>query len=40
LTITTLTANRIVGTFSGTLIASGHSGGNLVVTGGTFDVTF
>ena len=40
LTITTLTTNRIVGTFSGTLIAAGHSGGNLVVTGGTFDVTF
>lgn len=40
LTITSLTANRIVGTFSGTLIAAGHSAGNLTVTGGTFDVTF
>ena len=40
LTITSLTANRIVGTFSGTLFPAGHSGGNLVVTGGAFDVTF
>jgi hypothetical protein len=40
LTITTLTANRIAGTFSGTLVPAGHSAGNLVVTGGTFDVTF
>ena len=40
LTITSLTANRIVGTFSGTLFPEGHSAGNLVVTTGTFDVTF
>jgi hypothetical protein len=40
LTITSLTANRIVGTFSGTLFPAGHSAGNLVVTNGTFDVTF
>jgi hypothetical protein len=40
LTITSLTANRIVGTFSGTLFPAGHSSGNLVVTSGTFDVTF
>ena len=40
LTITSLTANRIVGTFSGTLLPAGHSAGNLVVTSGTFDVTF
>lgn len=40
LTITSLAANRIVGTFSGNLAAAGHAGGNLVVTSGTFDVTF
>lgn len=40
LTITSLTANRIVGTFSGILSPAGHSAGNLTVTGGTFDVTF
>ena len=40
LAITSLTTNRIVGTFSGTLGPAGHSGGNLVVAGGTFDVTF
>ena len=40
LTITSLTTNRIVGTFSGTLSPAGHSAGNLVVTSGTFDVTF
>lgn len=40
LAITSLTANRIVGTFSGTLAPAGHSNGNLVVASGTFDVTF
>jgi hypothetical protein len=40
LTITSLTSNRIVGTFSGTAIAAGHSGANLVLTSGTFDLTF
>ena len=40
LTITSLTSNRIVGTFSGTLAPAGHSAGNLVVAGGTFDITF
>ena len=39
-TITTLTSNRVTGTFSGTLLPSSGSGGNLVVTNGTFDVTF
>jgi hypothetical protein len=39
-TITTLTANHIVGTFSGTAIPSSGTGGNLVVTNGTFDITF
>jgi hypothetical protein len=38
-TITSLTSNRIVGTFSGTAIANG-GGSNLVLTNGTFDVTF
>ena len=40
LTITSLTANRIVGTFSGTLVPAGHTAANLVITSGTFDVTF
>jgi len=40
LTITSLTANRITGTFSGTLIPSSGSASSLVVTNGTFDVTF
>lgn len=40
LTITSLTANRIVGSFSGTLIPAGHSAANLVITNGAFDVTF
>ena len=40
-TITTLTANHIVGTFSGTAVPStAGSGGNMVITNGTFDITF
>ena len=39
-TITTITANRIVGTFSGTAVVSSGTGGNLVLTSGHFDVTF
>ena len=41
ITITSITANRIVGTFSGTAVyASGPTAGNLVLTNGQFDVTF
>jgi len=40
LTITSLTSNRIVGTFSGTLPPSSGSAAALVITNGTFDVTF
>jgi hypothetical protein len=39
-TITTLTANRIVGTFSGTAVPSSGTGSSLAVTNGRFDVTF
>lgn len=39
-TITTLTSNRIVGTFSGTVVPSSGSGANLIVTNGQFDLTF
>ena len=39
-TITSLTANRIVGTFSGTAVPSQGSTSNLVITSGTFDITF
>jgi hypothetical protein len=39
-TITTLTTNRIAGTFSGTAVPSTGAGANLVVTNGRFDVTF
>lgn len=41
-TITTLTANRAVGTFSFTAIPSANTGatGNKVVTNGSFDVKF
>lgn len=38
--ITSLTSNRIVGTFTATAPSSSGSGGNLVVTSGQFDVTF
>jgi hypothetical protein len=40
ITITSLTANRIVGTFSGTLVPSTGTGANLVITNGQFDITF
>jgi len=40
ITITSLTANRIVGTFSGTLPPSSGSAAALVITNGSFDVTF
>jgi hypothetical protein len=40
LTITSLTSNRIVGTFSGTLPPSSGSAAPLVITNGTFNVTF
>jgi hypothetical protein len=40
ITITSLTANRIVGTFSGTLVPSTGSGASLLVTNGQFNVTF
>ena len=39
ITISSLTANRIVGTFLGTLVPTG-GGTNLMVTGGQFDITF
>jgi len=39
-TITSLTSNRIVGTFSGTAVPSSGSAGNLVITNGQFDLTF
>ena len=38
--ITSLTSNRIVGTFAATAVSSSGSGGNLVVTSGRFDVTY
>ena len=38
--ITSLTANRIVGTFSGVLPVSSGSATSLTITGGAFDVTF
>jgi hypothetical protein len=40
LTITSLTSNRIVGTFSGTAVPSSGGGANLVMTSGQFDITF
>ena len=40
LTITSLTATRIVGTFSGTAVPAGSSGANLVLVNGQFDITF
>ena len=40
LTITSLTSNRIVGTFSGTALPSSGGGSNLVLTNGQFDITF
>ena len=40
LTITSLTSNRIVGTFSGTAIPSSGTAANLVLTSGQFDITF
>lgn len=39
-TITSLSANRIVGTFSGTAVPSSGTAANLVVTNGAFDITF
>lgn len=39
-TITSLTATRIVGTFSGTAIPSSGTGANMVVANGVFDITF
>ena len=39
-TITSLTANRIVGTFSGTAVPSSGTAANLVITNGSFDITF
>ena len=40
ITITSLTSNRIVGTFSGTLPPSSGSAAALVIANGSFDVTF
>jgi hypothetical protein len=40
ITVTSLTANRIAGTFNGILVPSSGSGGNLTVTNGAFDITF
>lgn len=40
LTITSLTSNRIVGTFSGTAIPSSGTAANLALTSGQFDITF
>jgi hypothetical protein len=40
ITITSLTSNRIVGTFFGTLGPSSGSGASLVITSGQFDITF
>ena len=40
ITITSLTSNRVVGTFSGTLPPSSGSASALVITNGAFDVTF
>lgn len=40
ITITSLTANRIVGTFSGILPTSSGSATSLTITNGAFDVTF
>jgi hypothetical protein len=39
-TITSLTANRIVGTFTATAVPSQGSTSNLVITNGKFDITF
>ena len=40
LTITSLTATRIVGTFSGTAVPAGATTANLVLVNGQFDITF
>ena len=40
LTITSVSSNRIVGTFSGTAVPSSGGGANLVLTSGQFDLTF
>ena len=40
ITITSLTSNRIIGTFSGTLPPSSGSAAALVITNGAFNVTF
>lgn len=40
ITLTSLTNNRVVGTFSGTLIPSPAGAGNMTVANGSFDVTF
>jgi hypothetical protein len=40
LIITSLTTNRIVGTFSGTLIPTTAGAGNMTIANGSFDVTF
>jgi hypothetical protein len=39
-TITTLTATRIAGTFTATAVPSSGSASNLVITSGQFDVTY
>lgn len=39
-TITSLTSNRVVGTFSGVAIPSSGTAANLVITNGVFDITF
>lgn len=39
-TVTSLTANRIVGTFTATAVPSQGSTSNLVITNGKFDITF
>ena len=40
ITITSLTANRVTGTFSGVLPPSSGSAAGLTITNGSFDVTF
>ena len=40
LTVTSLSSNRIVGTFSGTAIPSSGTAANLVLTSGQFNITF
>jgi hypothetical protein len=39
-TITSLSSNRVVGTFSGIAVPSSGTAANLVVTNGAFDITF